>query len=136
MGKSYHHNDGFYTKINNDLLAALYKCPFNGTELRLILVVIRRTYGWNKASAFISYGCLADELGVDKRSIRRSMKLLVQDKVIFKESSFRTNLFSVNKDYASWRLWKSPDPRNKNVPPNGADEDKADPQKRGEVILT
>ncbi len=107
MGKSCHHNNGFYTKINNDLLATLYKCPLNGTEIRLILVVIRMTNGWNREARIISYGYLAKEANLDKRNVRRTVNLLVRAGVVVKSKIGRRNMLGINQNHRSWELWKN-----------------------------
>ncbi len=96
-----------HTRIANELLEAIVKYPFCATELKMVLFIIRKTYGWKKKKAIISYGAMARQLKVDMRYIKRLMIKLAQDKVIFKEKLDQQNLVGLNKDYKSWRLWKT-----------------------------
>lgn len=94
-----------HTRIANELLEAIIAYPFNATELKIILVIIRKTYGWKKKTSQISYGLLAKLTGIDKRYIRRSLNKLIQDKVILKETSKKSNILGLNKHYLNWKLW-------------------------------
>jgi len=97
-----------YTRVANELLEAIVKYPFNATELKIVLIIIRKTYGWKKKKAVISHGAIAAEAKTGIRYVKRTMKSLIQDKVILKEKQGFLNVFGLNKDYKSWRLWKSP----------------------------
>lgn len=94
--------------IANELLEALVSYPFCATELRIVLFVIRKTYGWKKKKAFISCGMISRELKADIRFCKRLMRRLVEDNVLIKEKLNRQNIIGLNKDYKSWRLWKTP----------------------------
>ena len=96
-----------YTRIANELLEAFAKYPFNATEYKIVLFVVRKTYGWKQKEALISYGAIAKELNADIRYIKRLMNKLIQDKVIFKEKLDRQNSIGINKNYKAWRLWKT-----------------------------
>ena len=96
-----------YTRIINGILRAIYRAPFNATEIRVILAVIRMTRGWNKESKIISYGYLAREANLDKRNVRRAINLLVQAKVIIKNKTGRKNMLGINQVHTSWELWKT-----------------------------
>ena len=96
-----------YTKITNSILRVIYRSPFNATEIRIILAIIRMTLGWNKESKIISYSYLAKEVNLDKRNVRRAVSLLVQAKVIIKSKTGRNNMLGLNQAPTSWELWKT-----------------------------
>jgi len=98
-----------HTRIANELLEAIIKCSFNGTEFRLIFAVIRKTYGWKRKKTVITYGVLAQDLEIDIRNIKRTVNKLIQIGVILKEKCGKQNILGLNKDYKSWRLWKTED---------------------------
>jgi len=105
-----------YTKIINSTLRAIYRAPFNATEIRVILAVIRMTSGWNKESKVISYGFLSKEANLDRRNLRRAVNLLVQAKVIIKTKSGRKNMLGINQNHGSWELCKTHSIRRASLP--------------------
>jgi len=48
-----------HTRIANELLEEITIYPFTKAQLKVILVVIRKTYGWRKKKAQISYGLIS-----------------------------------------------------------------------------
>ncbi len=96
-----------YVRIANELFEAMGKYPFNGAELKILIVVIRLTYGWGLKQNVISFSKLAYLSALDARHTKRVVKRLAQDKVLIKYKQQRNNILGVNKDYISWRLWKT-----------------------------
>ncbi|PIQ88710.1 MAG: hypothetical protein COV72_07215 [Candidatus Omnitrophica bacterium CG11_big_fil_rev_8_21_14_0_20_42_13] len=94
-----------YTRIANELLEAIIIYPFRAVELKIVLFIIRKTYGWKKKTEIISYGAIARELKTDIRYVKRLMNKLVSDRVIFKVKIGRQNLIGLNKNYTAWMLW-------------------------------
>lgn len=94
-----------HTRIANELLEAIIIYPFNATELKVILTIIRKTYGWKQKTAYMSYGLIAKLTGIDKRYIIRVLNKLTQDKVILKEKTGASNILGLNKCYLQWKLW-------------------------------
>jgi len=105
-----------YTKIINSTLRAIYRAPFNATEIRVILAVIRMTCGWNKENKIISYSYLAKETDLDKRNVRRMVSLLVRSKVIIKSKAGRKNILGLNQIHTTWELWKTHSTRRAGTP--------------------
>lgn len=97
--------NGGYTKIPNNILRAIYRSPFNGTEIRVIVFVIRMTSGWHKENKLLSYGYIAKEANLNKRNVRRAINLLIQSKVIIKSKDGRKNKLALNQNYTSWQLY-------------------------------
>jgi phage replication O-like protein O len=110
-----------HTRIANELLEAIIAYPFNATELKIIFVVIRKTYGWKKKTAPISYGHLAKLIGIDKRHVRRSLNKLIHDRIILKERNRTSNILGLNKHYLGWKLWITLKDRGLYTPKVGAD---------------
>jgi len=89
------------------------KYPFNGTESRMLCIIIRKTYGWGKIKDVIPYSQISKLTDLDLRYVKKIIKRLVQDNVIFKEPSQDGNILSLNKNYYTWRLWKTPNSSNR-----------------------
>ena len=79
--------------------------PFTASELRVVLKILRDTYGWSRKKAQISYGAIARSTGVHKRSVRNILDKLLGEKIIFVQESVadrRANLIGINKNYEEW----------------------------------
>ena len=96
-----------YTKIPNNILRAIYRSPFNGTEIRVIFFVIRMTSGWHKENKLLSYGYIAKEENLNKRNVRRAINLLTQSKIIIKSKDGRKNKLALNQNPTTWELCKT-----------------------------
>jgi len=103
-----------YIRIANELFDALRRYPFNGVELRILITVMEKTYGWRKKKELIPFSHISKSTGIDLRYVKKIVKRLVCDGVIFKEGSPRGNYLGMNKNYYSWRLWISHVSNNQN----------------------
>jgi len=66
-----------YTKIANDILEGILLADLNKEELKIVMAIIRKTYGWNKKTDKISFSQLATLTGIDRRHISRGVKSLL-----------------------------------------------------------
>ena len=108
-----------YTRIANELLEAITRYKFNGTQLKIVMAVIRYTYGFSRKDAELSLVYLSNATGVDKRNLRREINILIADKVltVTKEATFtQSRMFRINKDYEEWEL---NNPQWENIPTGG-----------------
>lgn len=95
-----------YTAIANEILEALYKTPFNGTEFRIINVILRFTYGFSRKSHSLSESFISDATDIDKRNVRRELTGLIESKIVnvVKEATFTSSReIEINKNYEEWR---------------------------------
>ncbi|MCM8782211.1 MAG: replication protein [Candidatus Omnitrophica bacterium] len=94
-----------HTRIANELLEAIIAYPFTAAQIKVILVVIRKTYGWRKKKSEISYGAISYLTGLNKRYIKKVVEQLIRDHVLTKEKNKSKNILGLNKRYPQWRLW-------------------------------
>ena len=73
-----------YTRIANELLMAIIKYSFCATEYKIVWLVIRNTYGWNKKEELMSHGMIAKEIGVNISYVKKIVKNLIKNIVIQK----------------------------------------------------
>ncbi|CAB4133830.1 Bacteriophage lambda, GpO, N-terminal [uncultured Caudovirales phage] len=73
-----------YTQTPNICFDEIFKTLKEG-ELRVILVIIRQTFGWHKAYDRISLSQLADKSGILKTSVCRSLNSLIQKGLVQKK---------------------------------------------------
>lgn len=95
--------DGF-VRIANEILEALIKHRLSGQELRLVLFVIRKTYGYNKKDEFISLTEMAKELGTSKIRCAQIVKKLELRKILTVKKNINGigKKYRFNKDYEQW----------------------------------
>lgn len=94
-----------YTPIANELLEAIYKTEFTATELKIILLVARCTYGFSRKEYTLSLSYIARGIGVSKRYVSSSVSKLIEDNVlrIVKEhTDTQSRIIKINKNYETW----------------------------------
>ena len=94
-----------HVRIANELLEALIGYPFGGGELKVVLAVIRLTYGWNRKSCSLRQTTLAHLTRLDRRQIQRVLTTLRQQGVLFRDRATRPFTYQLNKAYQGWRDW-------------------------------
>ncbi len=93
-----------YTKIANELLDALSRTPMRGELWRVIMFVIRKTYGFNKVCDRISLSQFELGTGMDRRNLRRALKEAGVNKTLLKTE----NGYKLNKNYNQWLVSNRP----------------------------
>lgn len=99
-----------FTKVNNDILEHIVKFKFNGTQLRIILVIWRYTYGFQRSSHSISLNFIANSIQVDKTRVKKELKALILANVILvvKEAiSNQPRVVAFNTNYNDWEVAQS-----------------------------
>jgi len=116
-----------YTKISNELLENIPKFKFNGIQLRILMVVWRYTYGFNRKEHEMSTSFIADAVGADVRRVKREIANLIKLEVItiVKNATFSSaRVLAFNKNYDRWGLKRhqgaEKTPGDKCTPPQGA----------------
>ena len=104
-----------YIQIANELMDAMISYPFKNSELKIVLTIIRKTYGWKKKKEQLSFLQISGLAKVSMRHTKRVIKRLVLDNIVLKEKMGNNNVLGLNKDYCSWRLWKTLNPGDKIV---------------------
>jgi len=66
-----------YTKIVNSIVEALCQTDLSGTEMRMVLFLLRKTYGWNKKIDAISQSQFAEGVNINRRNVNREIKRLI-----------------------------------------------------------
>jgi phage replication O-like protein O len=99
-----------FTKISNELMEAIPLYKFNGTQLRLLIAIIRYTYGFSRKEWELSLSFLAKSTGIHKEQVKRELKTLIDHKVVnvVREANFKTTrILAFNKNYDEWSVKKS-----------------------------
>lgn len=102
MPKSPQVEDG-HIKIANELFEAIMAFPFKQTTLRVLLAVLRKTYGYGKKEDDLSASQVGLLLGDMKRQhITTALNELAAMGVISKRPGRYGSLVGINKDYSQW----------------------------------
>ncbi|QJX63010.1 DnaD domain protein [Niallia circulans] len=92
-----------FTKIANELLEHMATIKLSPIQYRLIFVIWRYTYGFNRKEHTLSQSFLSTATGYDDRQIRRELQKLEQRKIIYQKiSNGRSRVIGFNKNYDKW----------------------------------
>lgn len=92
-----------YTPIAHEILEKMATVKMSPTQYRMIFVIWRYTYGFQRKEHDLSLSFLANSTGCDKRQIQRDLKRLEERNIInqnIKNGSYRR--LSFNKNYDLW----------------------------------
>ena len=92
-----------YTPIAHEILEVMAKIKLSPTQYRLLFVIWRYTYGFQRKEHDLSLSFLSEATGCDKRQIQRELKKMEERNVInqkIKNGSYRK--ISFNKNHKFW----------------------------------
>lgn len=95
-----------YTSIANELLEQIYRRKFSASQLKILLLVIRFTYGYSRKSASLSNTFIASGTGIHEITVSKEVGTLLRDNVLklHKKPNFHNSrVIGINKDYEGWR---------------------------------
>jgi len=111
--------------IANEIAEKLARTQLSGTEHRILWAVWRKTWGWHKKEDRISLSQLVKMTELDRRSLRRTLKGLIEKNIVIKNfgrdkiALGSINFLRFNKDYETWKGRDKIAPRVKNAPKSG-----------------
>lgn len=94
-----------YTRIAHELLEQIVLADFTAAEYKILLVVIRQTYGYQKKSAAISMMQFSEMCSLHKITVFKTVKKLIEKKVVEEVSSpgfAKRREVAINKNYTEW----------------------------------
>lgn len=95
--------DGFF-RLANEIAEAIYKTDLSACELRLLLALFRKTYGFNKKDDAISLSQWQEMLGLPRQTICRVLKHLEASNIVLVSREGYVTVYSFQKDYERWKL--------------------------------
>lgn len=90
-----------YVRVVNNLFDQLFLREFSLKQLRVIMLILRLSYGYNKKYAIIKPKSRFNFANLYKQDINKTLKELVDKKVIIKIAE---DCYSFNKDYDVWEI--------------------------------
>lgn len=91
-----------FTPIANSIMEALARTQLSGYEWRVLLFLLRKTYGWSKKSDIISLGQFVDGTGLDRRHVARTLKHLIEKRMCAKLGTSKVSTYTFNKHFGEW----------------------------------
>jgi phage replication O-like protein O len=92
-----------YTKIANEILERMALTKLSPIQYRLIFVIWRYTYGFNRKEHTFSLSFLSEATKYDQRQLQRELAKLEQRRIIVqKVQSGKPRIISFNKNYDEW----------------------------------
>ncbi len=107
-----------YSPIANEILEQMAKVSLNGSQRRIIDVVWRFTYGFNRKEHDLSESFISKATGIHKKQVQRELNELIDMNFILtvKEASFNSSrVLKFNKDYEGWQITKKIPPIKKDT---------------------
>lgn len=101
VGASPQLEDGF-TRIANELFDAILAFPFSARQLKVVMTLVRKTYGYNKKRDDISASQIGDACGLARNHVTTVLGELVDMNVIKKQSGKFGSIVEINKKYPEW----------------------------------
>lgn len=92
-----------YTKIANELLDAIAKSELSKRQLKIVLAVIRKTYGYNKKVDDMTVTQLVESTNIDKSAVSRTLPELEAMNVLSKRQGKYGYVLGLNKNYRGWK---------------------------------
>jgi phage replication O-like protein O len=93
-----------YTKIANEIVEAIYKYKLSGHECRMLLLIIRKTYGFNKTEDSISLSQMMEALSLSKTRCSQVINKLQLQKIVTvtEYCNGKGKKYRFNKDFEQW----------------------------------
>ena len=92
-----------YTKIADDILEALARIRVPGETMQVVLVVLRKTYGYEKKRDWIALSQFCGATGLSRPHVCRAIRRAISMNVIAKEGTPNDVTYSFNKDFDTWK---------------------------------
>jgi phage replication O-like protein O len=92
-----------HTRIANELLEEIISFDFSKRQYKVVLFVIRKTYGWNKKADVMSLSQIVDGTRIDRANSSRTVNELCEMNVLLKQQQKNGQLVKLNKNYGEWR---------------------------------
>jgi len=88
-----------YTSIANEILEKLVRMPLAPNQWRVLLCIIRKTYGWHKKVDYIANFQIGEATGLCKAVVSRCLKGLSDMHLITRKGKY----IGFQKDWEKWR---------------------------------
>lgn len=95
--------DDGHTRIANELLEQIISFPFSGPQQKVVLCVIRKTYGFQKKADHLAQSTISVMTGIARTNVSRVLKQLKSMNVLVVNTDKFTHKIELNKRYKEWK---------------------------------
>lgn len=92
-----------HVRIANELFDAALAFPFTGRQLKVVMAIMRKTYGYGKKVDDVSASQLGNACGLSRTHVTTTMNQLAEMCVISKSPGRYGSIVGINKDYSKWK---------------------------------
>ena len=92
-----------FTAISNELVEAFQRLHLSGNQWRLLWVILRLTYGWNKKTDYISLTTFEKCTGLNRWNLKQNLDDLFHREIIIRDNSGYIIKYGLQKDYTKWK---------------------------------
>ncbi|MDF1511080.1 hypothetical protein Gp_78 [Bacillus phage vB_Bacillus_1020A] len=94
-----------HTRIANEILEQITKTNLNGTQLRIVMVIWRFTYGFRRKAHELPLAMIAEKVNTTKSHVDRELDCLIDRKIVTVVGigKRRGRILSFNKNYEEWQ---------------------------------
>lgn len=92
-----------HIRIANELYDAILSYPFTGRQLKVVLAIMRKTYGFGKKQDDISASQIGSICGISRTHATSTMNQLAEMNIITKQPGVYGSIVGMNKAYSTWR---------------------------------
>jgi phage replication O-like protein O len=97
-----------YTRLANELLDAILAFPFSARQMKVVMTIVRKTYGYNKKRDDISASQIGAACGLARNHVATVLGELADMNVIKKEPGRFGLILELNKRFVEWIELDSP----------------------------
>ena len=92
-----------FTRIANELLEALIRSQISSREMKIMLFLIRHTYGFHRLwTKPIGAGYISKCTGLHRNNVHKAVRSLEEKKVIYIDRSRKLYRYKIQKLYNKW----------------------------------
>ncbi|GEM_PF-4848428 len=106
MAKATRQESQGFTPVPHEILEMLARTELSSYQLRVLMVILRRTFGWHKDADTIASLQFRSATGInDRRNIHRTVKSLADRRIIvvYRDDKHAGN-YRINRNLAEWKL--------------------------------
>ncbi len=91
-----------YIKVANELYEAILQYPFTLRQLKVVMAIMRKTYGFNKKEDDMSASQIGSLCNIPRNHVTKELNELVAMNVIHKDTGKFGSIVGLNKKYKAW----------------------------------
>lgn len=91
-----------YVRIANELLDAILAYPFTARQMKVVMAIVRKTYGYQKLVDDVSASQLAAVCGLQRTHVTATLNELASMNIITKVPGTYGSVVGINKHYRDW----------------------------------